>query len=228
MKIIEIRAAEGGQDSKLFAQDLANAYIRFADKLNWLTELLDNNLSDNSNLIRLKITGKNLEKLNIEAGGHRIQRIPPTEKRGRVHTSTVTVAILDENKEVQSKIKDSDISIEWFNGTIGAGGQNHQKTQNCARVTHIPTGIVRTGQTRSRKNSLKIAMDALEEDVRHIEKTNKNKAFNSVRKNQIGSGQRGDKIRTYRFQDDIVTDHNTGKTAKASKVMKGNFDLLWR
>lgn len=140
----------------------------------------------------------------------------------------MTVAILDENKEIQSKIKDSDILVEWFNGTIGAGGQNHQKTQNCARITHLPTGIVRTGQTRSRKNSFKIAMDALEEDIKNIEIDNKKKAFNSIRKNQIGTGQRGDKIRTYRFQDDIVTDHNTGKTAKASKIMKGHFDLLWK
>lgn len=144
-----------------------------------------------------------------------------------MHTSTVTVAILDDIPRHIQKIKDQDIKIEWFNGTIGAGGQNHQKTQNCARVIHIPSGIIRTGQTRSRKNSLKIAMDALENDLAEIQTNQLNTTVNLSRKEQIGSGQRGDKIRTYRFQDDKVVDHQTGKTASIAKILKGHFNLLW-
>jgi len=179
-------------------------------------------------LVHLQITGKNLKKFEQEAGGHRIQRIPPTEKKGRVHTSTVTVAILDEKEKTSQEIPEKDLKIEWFNGTVGAGGQNHQKTQNCARLIHIPTGIIRTGQSRSRKNSLKIAMDALMGDLKSIEENRTKQAENHTRKTQIGSGQRGDKIRTYRFQDDIVQDHITGKRASVSKIMKGNFELLWK
>lgn len=110
---------------------------------------------------------------------------------------------------------------------MGAGGQNHQKTQNCARVKHIPSGLTKIGQSRSRKNSLQIAMDSLKNDLNLYHKNLENFKLNEIRKNQIGSGQRGDKIRTYRFQDDKVVDHNSGKQAKASKIMNGKFNLLW-
>lgn len=172
-------------------------------------------------------SGNSKFDMRQECGIHVIQRIPPTERRGRVHTSTVTVAVLDAMSAQPTPISDDDFIVEWFNGTIGAGGQNHQKTQNCARVKHIPTGIVRTGQSRSRKNSLEIAMDALKRDINSSHQNSINEEHNSNRKEQIGSGMRGDKIRTYRFQEDIVTDHVTGKKCSVSKVMKGNFDLLW-
>lgn len=230
MKIImEIRAAEGGQDSKLFVNELAASYCKFATNNGWLAEYLTDIDTSGSNIIRLRISGKDIKKLENEAGGHRIQRIPPTERRGRVHTSTVTVAIINDcDNPPKQIINDRDISIEWFNGTVGAGGQNHQKTQNCARVKHIPTGIVRTGQSRSRKNSLKIAMDALLKDVIDIDNNKRHIEINGDRKLQIGSGMRGDKIRTYRFQEDIVTDHLTGKSCSIKKILKGNFNLLWK
>lgn len=227
-KIIEIRAAEGGQDSKLFVNELALSYSKFATNKGWLTEYLTDIDNSGSNIIRLRISGKDIGDIEKEAGGHRIQRIPPTERKGRVHTSTVTVAIMDDTKPENDSINEKDIEIEWFNGTVGAGGQNHQKTQNCARVKHIPSGIVRTGQSRSRKNSLKIAMDALVEDVANISNMKFSAETNKERKSQIGSGMRGDKIRTYRFQEDQVTDHRSGKTCSIRKVLKGNFDLLWK
>jgi peptide chain release factor 1 len=144
-----------------------------------------------------------------------------------VHTSTVTVAVLDANKEAGSvTILEHDLKVEWYSGT-GAGGQNRNKVQCSCRITHLPSGIVATAQTRSRQNSLRLAMSAIQEQVDTIHKTVYNNTIASDRKQQVGTGMRGDKIRTYRFQDDRVQDHNTGKTAKCSAVLKGNFELLW-
>lgn len=153
--------------------------------------------------------------------------MPPTERKGRVHTSTVTVAIIDAAESQRAvAIPETDLKIEWYSGT-GAGGQHRNKTQNSCRITHIPTGVVATAQTRSRQNSLRLAMITIQEHVDNLAKTAYNKSIASDRKQQVGSGMRGDKIRTYRFQDDRVQDHNTGKTSKCSAVLKGNFESLW-
>lgn len=160
-----------------------------------------------------------------EAGGHRIQRVPPTERKGRVHTSTVTVAVIDP-AVIATTIAESDLKIEWYSGT-GAGGQHRNKHQNSARVTHVPTGIVVTSQCRSRQNSLTEALATIQSRVDQILQASYNNTVASDRRAQVGSGMRGDKIRTYRFQDDRVQDHVTGKTATTKKVLAGNFDLLW-
>ncbi len=160
-----------------------------------------------------------------EAGGHRIQRVPPTERKGRVHTSTVTVAVVDP-AVISTTIAESDLKIEWYSGT-GAGGQHRNKHQNSARVTHIPTGIVVTSQCRSRQNSLTEALATIQSRVDQVLQTSYNNIIAIDRRAQVGSGMRGDKIRTYRFQDDRVQDHVTGKTATTKKVLAGNFDLLW-
>ena len=161
-----------------------------------------------------------------ESGGHRIQRVPPTERKGRVHTSTVTVAVIDPAVR-QISIEDKDLRIEWYSGT-GAGGQHRNKHQNSCRITHIPTGIVATAQCRSRENSLAEAKQAIMERVDNKSKIQYNNEVACDRKQQVGSGMRGDKIRTYRFQDDVVKDHISNKVAGAKKVLAGNFDLLWR
>ena len=162
-----------------------------------------------------------------EPGGHRIQRVPPTERKGRVHTSTVTVAIVEaEGPAKQQTIPNSDLRIEWYSGT-GAGGQHRNKTQNSCRITHIPTGTVATAQTRSRQNSLNLAMADIQQRVDKLVKTSYNSSIASDRRQQVGSGMRGDKIRTYRFQDDVVKDHVTDSSASVKKVLAGNFDLLW-
>ena len=122
---------------------------------------------------------------------------------------------------------DSDFCIEWFSGSVGAGGQNHQKTQNCARVTHVPTGLMRIAQTRSRQNSLKAAMTAINHDLDRLATTRANAAENHLRRQQVGSGERSDKRRTYRFQDGLVHDHITGKSSTVSRIMNGCLDLLW-
>lgn len=175
--------------------------------------------------IFLEITGADLTNLSNESGGHRIQRIPPTERKGRVHTSTVTVAITDPSIQLFI-INEKDIRVEWYSGT-GAGGQHRNKKMNSCRLTHIPTGIVSTAQCRSRESSYTEAFKSLKEKVESS--INQDRIFfvSSDRKNQVGSGQRGDKIRTYRFQDDTVHDHLTLKSSSCSKILKGNFDLLW-
>ena len=142
-----------------------------------------------------------------------------------MHTSTVTVAVIDPSIE-QISIKESDFKIEWYSGT-GAGCQHRNKHQNSCRITHIPTGTVSTAQCRSRINSLEEAKASL---ISALEQEHNSRVYGDLadnRKQQVGSGMRGDKIRTYRFQDDVVKDHNSEKSASVKQVMKGNFDLLW-
>ncbi len=176
---------------------------------------------------RIELQGSDLTQFLQEAGGHRLQRTPPTERKGRVHTSTVTVAVLDTaQRQTQfQKTSDADFKVEWYSGS-GAGGQHRNKTQNCARITHIPTGLVETAQYRRREQSYREAMDQLLQKLQHANHRTIAGEQSTIRKQQMGSGQRGDKIRTYRFQDDIATDHRTGKKANLSKVMEGCFDLL--
>lgn len=166
-----------------------------------------------------------MTELEREAGGHRIQRIPPTERKGRVHTSTVTVAVIDPTIVVKT-YKDEDFKVEWYSGT-GAGGQHRNKHQNSCRITHLPTGKVTTAQCRSRLNSQNEAKAALiaQLEGEHFKEVKTSLA--QERKEQVGSGMRGDKIRTYRFQDDVVKDHQTNRTASVAKVLRGYFDLMW-
>lgn len=175
--------------------------------------------------IFIEVIGSDLSGLENEAGGHRVQRVPPTERKGRVHTSTITVAITDTLVQ-EKEYKDEDFRIEWYSGT-GSGGQHRNKKQNSCRVTYIPTSQVITAQSRSRVNNLEEAKTSLIQMLKNGDNATQKLEIDSIRKNQVGSGMRGDKIRTYRFQDDTVTDHITGKSANLKKVMRGNFDLLW-
>ena len=138
----------------------------------------------------------------------------------------MTVAIIDESTP-KIKVLDADLKIEWYSGT-GAGGQYRNKHQNSCRITHTPTGVVATSQTRSRQNSLAEALQTIQTHVDNIQRSAYNKTIAADRKQQVGSGMRGDKVRTYRFQDDRVQDHITGRSAKCSAVLRGNFDLLWQ
>lgn len=220
--LIEIRAAEGGEDSKLFVNDLADAYVLFA-KLHghtWKVQNLREGYAE------ISITGNNLKPLENEAGGHRIQRVPPTESKGRVHTSSVTVAVIPEGQSKTRIFSDNEFRVEWFSGT-GKGGQHRNKKQNSCRVIHIPTGLVETRQGRVRESNYKDAKKSLEQKIQENYENKVNCAVAQNRKQQVGSGMRGDKIRTYRFRDNIVSDHVSGKKASCNKVMKGKFELLW-
>lgn len=172
------------------------------------------------------IEGADLDKLQQESGGHRLQRVPPTEKRGRVHTSTVTVAIMDMDTPTQLRIDPCDVQVEWFSGT-GKGGQHRNRHANSCRLTHISTGITVTSQTRSRTNSYKNAMEELTRRLLHECSHTQHQDRSQQRKQQVGSGMRGDKIRTIAFQNDVVTDHRTGKRCSAQDYLRGHMDRLW-
>jgi peptide chain release factor 1 len=202
---------------------LAQAYIKFAQSKGWATRLINEYLGE----LHILVEGTDLSGLDNECGGHRIQRIPPTERKGRVHTSTVTVAVIDRIEGItSSSIPDCDLKVEWYSGT-GAGGQHRNKHQNSCRITHLPTGLVATAQTRSRQNSYALAIQNIQEALDTEAKRQYNSNIASTRKVQVGTGMRGDKIRTYRFQDDRVQDHVTGKTASTKRVLAGHFDILW-
>jgi peptide chain release factor 1 len=176
----------------------------------------------------LEITGNNLENLSNEAGGRRFQRVSPTEKRGRVHTSTITIAVIDPKIAANAlfdKRDDTDFKIEWFQ-SLGSGGQNANRHHNNARITHLPTGIQQIVRGKSRESNLKQAKAAVIKKLDEMAQKETNCTIDHDRKSQLGSGQRGDKTRTFREQDDKVISSN-GKRASLKEVMKGNFDLLW-
>ena len=152
--------------------------------------------------------------------------MPPTETRGRTHTSTITIAVIDPSV-ANITIKESDLRIEWFSGT-GCGGQHKNKHQNSCRLIHTPTGITQTAQTRSRENSYKLAYSELVKLVEQTIRNSHSEKTADIRKNQIGSGMRGDKVLTIRFQDNTVVDHRTEKKMQADKFMRGFMDELWR
>lgn len=159
----------------------------------------------------------------------RLQRIPPTERRGRVHTSTVTIAVLDPNVKVNDalmKRSDDDFRVEFYSGT-GKGGQHRNKHQNCVRMTHIPTGILQTANGRERSSNLRDAKTALLEILDRKVEEERGGVQAVTRKDQVGSGERGDKIRTLRFQDDQIVDHRSGKKITATEFMKGYMEKLW-
>lgn len=161
-----------------------------------------------------------------EAGGHRIQRVPRSEKAGRVHSSTVTVSVLEDVASNSFVMDDRNLRMRWFSGT-GKGGQHRNRHQNCVELIHVPTGISKTAQTRSRETSLAEARRALESELsrHHLAGTHSRK--NSTRVMQIGGGERSDKRRTLRFQDDRVTDHVTGRSTSLARYLKGHVDDLW-
>lgn len=175
--------------------------------------------------IHIEITGNDLHKLENESGGHRIQRVPPTERKGRVHTSTVTVAIIDPAIKIK-EYTDDDFIVEWYSGT-GAGGQHRNKHQNSCRIIHKATKQVATAQCRSRLNSLESARSALISQLTSADTIAHMSIQSASRKSQVGSGMRGDKIRTIRFQDNSVKDHRTENTMSAELYMKGGMDKLW-
>lgn len=169
--------------------------------------------------------------LHNEAGGHRIQRVPPNERRGRVHTSTVTVAVTSSPAEgtldrTLLQRSEADFRVEWFSGS-GAGGQHRNRHLNCSRIWHVPTGLKQERQGRSREANYRDAMEALIGMLDDRLRSGSKAVEDDVRRQQIGSGMRGDKRRTYRFQDDVVTDHVTGKSMQASKAMRGGLPSLW-
>ncbi len=174
------------------------------------------------------IETKDIEDFVQEAGGHRIQRVPPTEKRGRVHTSTVTVAVLfpTHTESVFDKRSDDDFDMKFFSGT-GKGGQHRNVHCNSVRMTHLPTGFTQTAVSRSKDSNIRDARMRLEEMLDREKHSSGHSAQNDIRSAQIGCAMRGDKRRTYRFQDDQVVDQN-GLRTTCKSFMKGDIEKLWR
>ena len=228
--ILEIRAGTGGDEASLFAADLFSMYQRFSDLNNWKFEILsisETGLKGIKEVI-CNISGYNVfSKLKFESGVHRVQRVPATESSGRVHTSAATVAVLPEAEEVDINIEEKDLRIDVFRSS-GPGGQSVNTTDSAVRITHIPTGIVVSQQDEKsqHKNKAK-ALKILRSRILDNEIQEKNKQRSQDRKNQVGSGDRSERIRTYNFPQGRVSDHRINLTLyNLTEILEGNLDEL--
>jgi peptide chain release factor 1 len=226
--ILEIRPAAGGDEAGLFAGELFAAYQKYAQSQGWRFEVLeyDENELGGVKSAMAEITGKSVfAKLKFESGVHRVQRVPATETQGRIHTSTVTVAVLPEAEEVDVDINESDLRIDVYRAS-GAGGQHVNKTESAVRITHIPTGIVVAMQEeRSQHKNRAKAMKILRSRMFEQQRASVDATRAADRKGQVGTGDRSERIRTYNFPQGRVTDHRVNLTLhKIDRVMLGEFD----
>ncbi|ONN26738.1 peptide chain release factor 1 [Thermosipho affectus] len=225
---LEIRAGTGGDEAALFAADLLRMYLRYVEKKGFKAEIIDENQTDLGGYkeVIVKIKGKNVGNLlKYESGVHRVQRVPSTESGGRIHTSTATVAVLPEVSNVEIEINPTDLRIDTYRAS-GAGGQYVNKTESAVRITHIPTGIVVTCQSeRSQLQNKEQAMNILRARLYKLKLEEQSRKISSNRKSQIGSGERSEKIRTYNFPQNRVTDHRINYTSyNLQGVLDGDLD----
>ena len=229
--ILEVRPAAGGDEAGLFAAELFRAYQRYAEGRGWRFEVLDYDESDLGGIknATAEIAGRGVfARLKFESGVHRVQRVPATETQGRIHTSTVTVAVLPEAEEVDVQINDGDLRIDTYRAS-GAGGQHVNKTDSAVRITHLPTGIVvamqeEKSQHKNRAKAMKVLRARIFEQQRAALAATRA----ADRKGQVGTGDRSERIRTYNFPQGRVTDHRIGLTLhKIDRVMLGEFDEIF-
>jgi peptide chain release factor 1 len=226
---LEIRAGTGGEESALFAADLARMYLRYAERHGWRSEVMSENASDLGGYkeIVVRIEGDSVyERLKFESGGHRVQRVPATEAQGRIHTSACTVAVLPEpDEQAELTLNPAELRIDTFRAS-GAGGQHVNKTDSAIRITHLPTGIVAECQDdRSQHRNKAKAMAVLLARLRDRERDERQRKEASERRDLIGSGDRSDRIRTYNFPQGRLTDHRIGLTLyRLASILDGDLD----
>jgi peptide chain release factor 1 len=229
--IVEIRAGTGGDEAALFAMDLYGMYSRYAEKNRWKIEPMDSNLTDlgGAREIVFSVKGNGAwQKLQYESGGHRVQRVPETESQGRIHTSLATVAVLPEAREVDVELDPSDIEMSFMRSS-GPGGQHVNKTSSCVRLVHEPTGIsVRCQDQKSQGANRRKAMELLRTRIYDMREQKRLQKRRAMRKSQIGSGDRNQRIRTYNFPQDRITDHRIGLDVFGiENFLMGNCDRMF-
>ncbi|MBV9333389.1 MAG: peptide chain release factor 1 [Candidatus Eremiobacteraeota bacterium] len=228
---VEVRAGTGGDEAAIFAGDLARMYMRFAERTGMKVELVSESESEAGGYkeIVFALTGKEPYRyLKHESGVHRVQRVPQTEAQGRIHTSTATVAVLPQvEDDVEVEIKPADLQIDTFKAS-GAGGQYVNKTESAIRITHIPTGIiVASQQERSQQQNREKAMQMLRATLHDRKRREQEEAVGSMRRSQVGSGERAEKIRTYNFPQDRITDHRINRNfGNIRGVMDGDLEQI--